>query len=305
MILLLGSVLVAAGASLGRTGGPHDPAECRLQPPDDQRAGNETQPQERDPRAGKREPGDRPPRERSGRDRRGPHGGRNGRFGGGSDDDRWPRLTPEVLDEVMEVVRSQVPETLYDRLVKLRAEGPERLRWFRPLVGEYLMLLKRHPALAPLVFEEFGIEHALRGQGRAYKKAIQAGDEPTAAEHQAEIERLVRRQFDIEIQRRRARLEDFQKRLNAQQKRLDLELERLQTDDNKKEESISERIERVKQGKMRGFKKRRGRRGPAPDGARPPGSDTPRRGFGERPDGPRGDRPPGDQRRRGRRPPGG
>ena len=207
--------------------------------------------------------------ERGMRDRRrGPWGERGGRPGR-SDENRWQPLSPDLENEILDQLRQHVPESYYAWLEQTRQADPEKfrqaMRRLRPMVGEYLMLKKRHPELAPQLFEEYGIEHRIRRLGRDYRKAVENKDEEAAAEKATEIERLARRKFDIRVERRKAWLADFQNRLNAQQERLKSERAQLDQDLTEREESIQKQVERIKKGRKRGNRSRRGRGG-SPDG---------------------------------------
>ncbi len=207
--------------------------------------------------------------ERGMRDRRrGPWGERGGRPGR-SDESRWPPLSPELEDEILDALRPYVSARFHDGLVSIRQTDPDRyrqaMRRLRPMIGAYVMLKRRHPDLAPLVLEEFGNEHKLRGLGHDYRKAVEDKDDAAAAEHATEIERLAQRQFDIQVKRRQVWLEDFGKRLDAQQERLKSERARLEQDLVERDESIQKQVERIKKGRKRGNRSRRGRGG-SPDG---------------------------------------
>ncbi|HWL93278.1 MAG TPA: hypothetical protein VNT79_07065 [Phycisphaerae bacterium] len=228
-------------------------------------------------------PGDRPPRWRERREaRRGERG-----MGGGDDGpagpggfkrprDRWdemPEIREEVLAELREAVRIEMPE-LYERMQQWRERDPERydqaLRRFYPALREYMVLRERQPELAKTVIEEIKIEMRLRRLGREYQG--EAETSPRRLELDNELNDLVRRQIDVRIERRAARLLELEERLQREKGEMETQKARV-------ESLIQERLERIKQGKLdEAAGEGRGRRP-----AFGPRGDRPRDGSGPRP----------------------
>jgi hypothetical protein len=186
----------------------------------------------------------------------------------------------------MEVIREKLPE-YHQEMEKLRGTSPERferaMMLVMPVVMEYLDLHERYQKLAETIIEEFKIEQELRKLSREYRKAAEDQQKKTAIEQS--LQQLVRRQFELKMQRQAARLTEFEKRLEKQRQQLIEERERLEEQKTNIEQLVTERIEEVKSGKVRNsFRlKELGPGGPGrPDGPPP--------GMGKH--GPRGDGPP-------------
>ena len=194
------------------------------------------------------------------------------------------QVSKEMVERVMEVLESELPEW-HERLADMRQNDPERFsKVFRrifPMVREYVSLREHDPEIAETVIEEFKIEHRLRELSRRYQAA--EADAVQRSELDATIEELVRRQFELRMKRRRARLDEVEQRLQRQR-------EKYEADMANQDAMISKRIERVKQGKFKKFRSRgkrsrafdehpRGR--PDDDGRRPPRQRRPGRDVDE------------------------
>ena len=192
----------------------------------------------------------------------GPPGGRPrppGRFDR-SDRGGPPRLTPEDIDAGMAVLRDKLPD-LYKKLSRLREHHPEAflhaVRKLRPLMVEYFRLKERQPDLADTVLEEFRIEHQLRNLGRAYAGAREEDDTEEMHKLETDIRRLVERQFEIRMERRQARLEDFRQRIEHQQRKLEEEVQRHKDEMAHRDKVVDRRVEASKSGHPGGLRDRR------------------------------------------------
>ncbi len=231
-------------------------------------------------------PEDRPGRMRGDRERRGRHKAGRGRPPRG-EGKGWPdHATPDSLDaetigRAMEVIRTKLP-AFHEKLEQSRRHSPMRFRRTMakvlPVVREYIHLRDREPELAETIIEEFRIEERLRELGRAY---LEAEDRPEEREEMgAEIERLVREQLELRLQRRVFRLDEFERRLHRQMERLERQRARLQEEMERRDEWVARRVEEVKSGKppeeMR-------RHRPRPAGPEDEFGERPRRGDARRP----------------------
>lgn len=153
-----------------------------------------------------------------------------------------PRNPEEKIRRVMEVLRKELPEW-HERLSRLCEESPDRchraIRKLYPMIREYLSLKQRDPELARTVIEEFRLEHELRELGRAYQKA--EDDPEEQARISTEIETRVRRQLEIRLQRREARLADLEQRLTREREKYEKEREGLDA-------KVEDRVNRIKSG---------------------------------------------------------
>lgn len=182
------------------------------------------------------------------------HRGKRGRRGGVKKDfernqkggfRRQREISQEMVDKVMNVLETALPEW-HDRLAALREDHPEKfkrvIRRVFPRVREYVSLRDHKPELAQTVIEEFKIEHRLRELSMQYQAA--EADSAQQLELDSLIEELVRKQFDFRMQRRKAHLEEVERRLQREREKYERELA-------DQEMMISKRIERIKQGKFR------------------------------------------------------
>jgi len=257
---------------------------------------------------------------------RGPDGRRREGF------DRWSRrpmdgdgpLNERMVERVLSELKTRLPEW-HDKLVQLRERDPKKfesaIRRMMPMIRETLMLKERNPKLAETIFEEFQIEHELRGLAEKYKAAVTANDAGLQGQVASEIDTRVRRQFELRHARRQAQLEEFARRLAEQQKRIEAQLREHGEQTAHSEEFITKRIEEIKKGEFRGpsmlDRPRRegpggpdgpggefGPRGPRMGGPRMRGM-KPRQGDGPPPGGPDARRDqPGRPRKGGDRGPG-
>lgn len=211
--------------------------------------------------------------------------------------DKWPRrmegdgpLNEKMIERAMEELKNRLPQW-HERLMRLQAEDPEKfqaaMRRMLPMLREAAMLRERNPKLAESIFEEFQIEHELRGLAERYKAAATANDQAQMGQIAAEIDTRVRHQFEIRRMRRQAQLEEFARRLAEQQKRIEQEIAEHAEQGAKAEEFIARRVEEIKKGEFRG----------------PSQFDGPGRLGPGRPGGPDGDFGPRGPRWRGMRPP--
>lgn len=211
--------------------------------------------------------------------------------------DRWPRrmegdgpLNERMIERVMGELKNRLPQW-HERLARLQTEDPEKfqaaMRRMMPMLAEARRLGERNPKLAESMFEEFQIEHELRGLAERYKAATAAHDEAQLGQIASEIDTRVRHQFEIRRMRRQAQLDEFARRLAEQQKRIQEEIAEHAEQGAKAEEFISKRIEEIKKGEFRGPSLFGGRGRPGPG----------------RPGGPDGEFGPRGPRRRGMRPP--
>ena len=206
--------------------------------------------------------------------------------------------SPEMIDLAMGVLQEKLPH-YFQEMTKLRTEDKARfdraIGMIMPVVMEYLELKDRDQKLADTIIEEFKIEHQLRKLSHEFKAAEGSPEKQATCEQ--EIRKLVRRQFELRIERQEARLKEFAERLERQREELDRERKSLEQRQSKLDDLVAERVEEVKSGKMGD---RFHPRGPRHGGMGEPGG--PPRGFrGEGPhagqheaqppaDGPRGDR---------------
>lgn len=197
---------------------------------------------------------------------------------------RWnetPAIPPEILDELREAVRVEMPE-LYEHMQSWRQRHPEKFEQamarFYPSLREYMLLRDREPALARTVIEEVKIEMRLRRLSREFRDAAEGS--PRRTELELELSTLTQRQVDIRMERRAARLRHLEERLR-------IERERLENDQSRLDALYKERLERVKRGEFEDPSDHPRRRGPEfghpdDDGDRPR---PPRMRPGHRPDG--------------------
>ncbi len=115
------------------------------------------------------------------------------------------------------------------------------------------MLKDRDPAMAHTVIEEFKIEEQLRELSAEYRGKEIAAERKTQIE--AQIDQLVRKQIELQFQRRDRRLTLMAERLAEEQKKM-------KEDKEKTESLVAKRVEQVKQGKFR--------KPPRPDHPPPP-----------------------------------
>ncbi len=200
---------------------------------------------------------------------------------------RWndaPPIPPEILDELREAVRVEMPE-LYEHMQSWRERHPEKFEQamarFYPSLREYMLLRDREPALARTVIEEVKIEMRLRRLSREFREAGEVS--PRRAELELELSTLTHRQVDIRMERRAARLRHLEERLR-------IERERLESDRARLDAIYSERLERVKRGEFDEPADHPRRRGPEfgssdDDGDQPDRPRPPRMRPGRRPDG--------------------
>lgn len=225
----------------------------------------------------------------------GESGGPRGAKGWRDRGDRWPRrmegdgpLNEQMVERVLAELKERLPQW-HDRLIALKANDPQKfdmaMRRLLPMFRDAMVLNERNPKLAQSMFEEFELEHELRGLAEKYKAASGANDQPQMAQIVSEIDGRVRKQFALRQERRQAQLEEFAKRLAEQQKRIEKELAEHAEQSEKSEEFIARRIEEIKKGEFRG---------PSLFGG--PGRPG-------RPGGPDGEFGPRGPRRRGMRPP--
>jgi hypothetical protein len=198
-----------------------------------------------------------------------------------------------MVETVMDVLREKLPEH-HDRLVRLRDRRPDRfmgmIEKLAPVVGDYLKLRERSQELADTIIEEFKIEETLRDLSRQYRDA--AGDPEAQASCEHEIRQLVQRQFELQLQRREDRLRSFAERLEEQRRRLDVERAKLQEERANVETLVTDRVEAVKEGRLRDHPGPRGpRHGRHGDRGRGPGRRH-RDGRSSRDWGPGEDEPP-------------
>lgn len=208
------------------------------------------------------EPPDQPPAERSRRgcpgadeddDRAGWLRGEKLRGRGrGLRDGRLPPPPPEMIEQAMETIREKLPE-YHQEMEKLRGADPQRferaMTIVMPVVSEYLDLRDRDQKLADTIIEEFKIEWELRKLSAEYKKAV--GDSQKQASMEETLQRLVREQFDLRMQRQESRLQEFERRLEKQRQQLDRERGRLEEQRANLAELVNKRVEEVKAGKLR------------------------------------------------------
>jgi len=185
----------------------------------------------------------------------------------------------------MTVLKAELPEW-HERLSRMCEESPERcrrtIRKLYPMIREYESLKRRDPELAGTVIEEFKLEHELRELARSYRQAEDDAEERERLTD--EIEKRVRRQFEIRLLRHESRLAELENRLVQQREKYKKERDQIDT-------KVSKRVQQIQRGEFRQRRARgrdaRGRDAQGRESRRPPGkSDDSKRRRG-RPSEPR------------------
>ena len=227
----------AAADEAGRDGNEVPPDEAGEidgsdDPPGRRRESREFRP--RRPRtAGPNRPGDRRLMERGHRHDDGP-------------------IPPELEARILEVISTRLPEW-NDRLNALRDRHPERyrrtLRRIFPMMREFIELHTHHPEMADAVIEEFQVEQDVRKWAESLR--AMPPDSPEAGAIADKIRNALTRQHDLQMQRRRFRLEQFRARLEREQRRLAKEESRLELEAAQFGRILDERMRLIGEGKIR------------------------------------------------------
>lgn len=162
----------------------------------------------------------------------------------GQSRDRGPERRPAPdRDEILAFVAEHLPE-LAESMRALRDERPGAadniLRRIGPRVAE--VLRTREPELRTLRTREFVARYRIFETERAARKAFRAGDEETAAAHDADLRDLLGEQHDI--QRAMTEYE-----INAIETRLAALRDELKQSDSDRDEFIERALNRIKTGR--------------------------------------------------------
>ncbi|MBX3393903.1 MAG: hypothetical protein KF841_00905 [Phycisphaerae bacterium] len=136
-----------------------------------------------------------------------------------------PPLPPDVKEALESIIREEMPE-FFRRMSEWRERHPERfdraMGKFYPPLREYVILREHDPALAATVLEDIRLELQLRKLSMEYQSLDESS--PRRAELEQAMAERVRRQIDIRLERREARLRMLSEQLERQ--RIELQTER-------------------------------------------------------------------------------
>jgi hypothetical protein len=140
--------------------------------------------------------------------------------------ERRPDLTPAQVDEVMAFVEQHFP-IAYDVLGRLEERNPRvfrrRIQHMAPRIFEMKRAVQEDPPIGRLLVADFRLESEIIELRRQYREAR---DPATKQSLRGELEGLIGRQFDVQLQRQSLLLERLETRLDAQRKRVERQAER-------------------------------------------------------------------------------
>lgn len=191
-------------------------------------------------------PGRRPPRQRPGRPMRpegemerggpdrpppdGPPDPRGMRHG----DRPWRRLSPEQMDEAMQLLREHFPQ-MAERLAAIRERDPDQ---FERVLGSRMPLLMRimhsDPRMRELIIEDFKQQMEI---DRLLPLLAGATNEEERMELRRQLRAAVHAQFQVRIEKHRRVIADLERRLSEQKRVLD---ERVENADRLIDERVDE-----------------------------------------------------------------
>jgi len=182
---------------------------------------------------------------------------------------RGEAISPEKEEELLANIKKRSPE-MYERLVKLRQESPDRYRMMLLAASRRYRKFLGMPAG---VREQAQIEHEARMKVyRALRAIRETKDAAKLSDLRDELRQAVAEHFDAEQKGREKRLAFLEEQIKRLREDLKNRLEN-------RDKVISERVERWLQGSPPGEKTRWHKAGPPgrrrPDGQRGPSSMRP------------------------------
>lgn len=196
----------------------------RNRPNDPDRDNPDGEPRGPRPPRGERRP-HRGPGEMEDGDRPMPPGGPDDGFGGpprgpgpGRGEGMPPRrLSPEQIEEIMNVLRENFP-TMYERLDKVRQDRPEdferTLHRFAPFA---MQVLHADPQMKRLLVQDWKMEQEIRDLERSYRSA---DDGTTKQKIKQQLKKTLDRQFDVRLEKHRLMIEGLERRLKESRETL-------------------------------------------------------------------------------------
>lgn len=140
-----------------------------------------------------------------------------------------PPLPPDVKEALESIIREEMPE-FFRRMTEWRERHPERfdraMGKFYPPLREYVILREHDPALAATVLEDIRLELQLRKLSMEYHSLDESS--PRRSELEQAMAGRVRRQIDIRLERREARLRVLSEQLERQRSELQAERSRIE-----------------------------------------------------------------------------
>lgn len=134
---------------------------------------------------------------------------------------RRPELTPAEIKEVMAFVETHFP-IAYNVLSRVEARNPHvfqrRIQRMAPRIMDMKRAMQDDPPIGRLLIADFKIESEIIQLRRQYRETRDARDKQALRD---ELETLVGRQFDVQLERQTLLLDRLAQRVDTQRQRLE------------------------------------------------------------------------------------